>query len=505
VSVVDLGFNSVKLVNYEIKSNNSFKAYEQEGIKVKLGEGLNKTGFLKREAINRTIDALKLFRDVIEFQSIKHVLPIATSAVREAANRMDFLLEAYQETSFRFKVMSEKEEALYSYAGALKTTCFPNALFFDLGGGSLEIVYTENFRIKKLTSLPLGALRLTQSFGKKDGSFTNKNYAKMERHIMKVLPDRKYLDLHPDTTLVGVGGTLRAMARYDQQIRKYALNKIHNYRMDYESVESVTNRFLDMNVEEIAEIEGIGTSRAETITAGSAVIKTLMQKFRLGKIVVSAQGLREGTLSLFLENPKAYYSGSFSQERIQNSVRFSSEPEALPHYTETLVKPLVSMDLMNEREEVILTHAIKQVSEIPSITNLNNLFYMLIDEDSAQLSHREQLILALSIIHMKKAKTADALFARYKSILKPQNKKSMEKVASCITLSSILEGTKSKVKIIKSAKKVGMKILTAKSPFPRMLLDNAFRDFAAAFNLSVDYSISHDSKTSSQVIRVKNK
>ena len=78
-------------------------------------------GRLSRKPIWRTIEVLKLFRDTIQLQPIKSVLPIATSAVREASNREEFLDEVYKETGFRFKVLSEREEALYSYVGAIKS------------------------------------------------------------------------------------------------------------------------------------------------------------------------------------------------------------------------------------------------------------------------------------------------------------------------------------------------------------------------------------------------
>jgi exopolyphosphatase/guanosine-5'-triphosphate,3'-diphosphate pyrophosphatase len=502
VSVIDLGFNSVKLVNYEVSADNFFKPYEQEGIKVKLGEGLSKTGNLNKEAIQRTIDGLKLFRDIINLRSIKHVLPVATSAVREARNKLDFLKEVYEETGFQFKVLSEREEALCSYTGALRSTCFPTALFFDLGGGSLEMIYTENFRIKKLRSLPLGALRLSQAYGRKEGTFSDKNYEKMERHVLKVLPDRKELDMSPDTTLVGVGGTLRAMARYDQEIKEYQLGKIHNYRMAIESIDSINKRLCRMTADEMSKIDAIGNGRIETVTAGSCVIKSIMEKFRFGKIVVSAQGLREGILAIFLENSKGFHAGDVNQDAIQNFVKFSCEPEVFPEHTESLVKSLISNELINERERVILTHAIRKVSQVQPVTNLHNLFYMLIDEDNAYLSHREQIVMALSIIRTRKIKTADWLFARYGPILKPQNRKSIQKLASCIVLSDIFEKVKAKVKFDASGKKFEMKI-TSKSAIPKRLLENAIKDFETAFDISVAYSLSNDSrKTNSQLIKI---
>ncbi|MGI0014225.1 MAG: hypothetical protein ACREBU_12410, partial [Nitrososphaera sp.] len=270
VSVIDLGFNSVKLVNYGVRKDDTFKPYQQEGVTVRLGEELHRTGYLGKEPIRRTIKALRMFRDIINFDSVRHVLPVATSAVREAGNRDDFLKRVYHETGFKFRMLSSKEEGLYSYIGALRATCMPTAFFFDLGGGSLELVYTENYGIRKIKSCPLGALRLTQLYGRDDGTFSRRSYGKMLDHVFETLSDAKEFDLSPDTVLVGVGGTLRAMARYDQESQKYALDKIHNYQMDYSSVSSIAEDLHGMDADELSETKAIGSNRVETVTAGSA-------------------------------------------------------------------------------------------------------------------------------------------------------------------------------------------------------------------------------------------
>jgi exopolyphosphatase/guanosine-5'-triphosphate,3'-diphosphate pyrophosphatase len=490
VSVIDLGFNSVKLVNYDIKKDDSFKAYQQEGVKVKLGEGLNETGYLGKEQVDRTIDALRMFRDIINFDSIRHVLPVATSAVREAGNKNDFLKQVYGQTGLQFKVLSAQEEGLYSYIGALEATCIPTALFFDLGGGSLELVYTENYGIKKIKSYPLGALRLSQMFGRKDGTFSRKEYGKMEKHILETLPDRKELYLSPDTTLVGVGGTLRAMARYDQELKDYELDKVHNYEMDAQSVSSIAEELYEMDADELARIEAIGSNRVDTITAGACIIDALVQKFGFERVVVSAEGLREGVLSVFVRDPKTFYHGGISNEKAKAFVTFACQAEMLPEHTVTLVRPLVANGMLREKEKMILTHAIKQAEELPPVTNLNNLFYMMIDEDSAFLSHREQLILALSIVHTRKEKAADWLFSRYRSILEPQNKRSIEKISACLVLSAILERAKANAKLSIKGKKVNIRIMPLPRQFvPATLLENAVKNFEQAFDVSVKCTV----------------
>jgi len=312
VSVIDLGFNSVKLVNYHVNEDNSYEAYEQKRMNVRLGEGLDFTGHLNDKSIQRTINSLKFFRDIINFQSIKDVLPIATSVVREASNQKDFLKEIYEETGFRFRVLSGKEEALYSYLGALKSVCIPTTLFFDLGGGSLEMVYAENFKIRKFISLPIGALRLSLSHGRMDDIFDKERYENMRQYILESLPDKKELEMSPKAKLLGVGGTLRAIARYhyyynyyyDQKLRSGELDsKIRNCRIDYESIATIHKKLYKMKPKYIAKISAIGKNRANTITAGSCVIGMLMMKLGFGKVIASASGLRDGILSSFLECP----------------------------------------------------------------------------------------------------------------------------------------------------------------------------------------------------------
>ena len=90
-SVLDLGFNSAKLATYHVNGRTSYRIVSQEDAKVKLGEELDETGFLAVPPMERTLRVLKMFREIVDFESPRYVLPVATSAVREAANRSEFL------------------------------------------------------------------------------------------------------------------------------------------------------------------------------------------------------------------------------------------------------------------------------------------------------------------------------------------------------------------------------------------------------------------------------
>lgn len=490
-SVIDLGSNSIKIANFVINPDNTYKPYHQEGVRVKLGDGLSQTGFLSQEAIDRALEVLRLFKDVIETQGIKHILPVATSAVREAANRTEFLNLAKKETSFRFRILTEKEEAIFSYVGAIRALRLPSVLFFDIGGGSLEIVHAHNFKIKKIMSLPLGALRLTQMYSE-DGIFKQRVYEKLKERILELIPNRNELGLSEETVLVGVGGTLRAIAKYHQSIVDYPLNKAHNYTMSQADIQEIDSTFRSLTPQKIAKLGPISNGRAETIIAGTCVISLLMKNMKFDTITVSAQGLREGTLSLSLEFPKEFSSGNmFDIERIQESIKYACEPDILPQTIEDIVRLMISMDRMNEKERIILAQTFRQVSKITSFRNLDNLLPLIMDEDSS-LTHREQLITVTSLIHSIKKKKAEKIFSDYDSILDTDDWKLVKKISIFVLLAEILEKTGTKLKLRHRDNKLKIKLYPGKNNFPNILFEEICKKFYDVFGIRIEYSILYD-------------
>jgi exopolyphosphatase/guanosine-5'-triphosphate,3'-diphosphate pyrophosphatase len=442
---------------------------------------------LAKKPISRAIDTLKVFRDIIQLNPIKSVLPIATSAVREASNKNEFLTQVLKETGFNFKILSEREEALYSYVGAIKALQIPNVLFFDIGGGSLEIVHAEQFKIKKVISLPLGSLRLTRKFDDKKGKLTNKNLESLQRYVLNLLPSKRDLNLSDDTKLVGVGGTLRALARYEQKLSGYPLDKTHNYKIGRKSLDFTINRLAKMTSGDISKISVIGASRAETIVAGSYVIRTLLEKYDLSNLYVSNHGLREGALSIFLEDPKTYHNGNPTAEQIRSTIGII-EPRKANLEKENFLYSLSSIKLLSKRERKIFDYAEKMLLSKHSFSNPQSIFYFVMDED-LPLDHDDHLILGLALVHTRHPKTSDWLFTRYKTILSQQDKISIKKISILVTLRKILERTKSKVELRLHGTRIVELIVNPSRSNHNFLLKDALRKFENAFDVKVILSI----------------
>lgn len=497
ISVIDLGFNSVKLVNYNVGSDNSFKTEEEFSVKSRLGEGFSSHQFLSERAMTRVIGALKQFREVIHLRIIQNVLPIATSAVREASNQHEFLRLVQKETGFRFKVLSEEEEAIYSYIGASRAICLPDALFFDLGGGSLEMVSTKDYKVKKIISVPLGALRLSEKFiTKSDGVFAKKDAFLMERQIIDTLPSPSDLKISKGIPLVGIGGSVRTIARYHQKITEYPLTKLHNYVMDSFSLQSIRKNLSKLSYGEIADIDVIGNKRAHSITAASLVIEKLMQKVDIEKMNASTHGLREGYLSVYLRNPLNIYSRRLDTKNIHNYAKDQSSTKVLPNMTSEFMRMLINSDIITPEEYQIFVYAKKMLSN-PFVThaNLDVLFELIMSEICPMLSHEDQLVLALSLVYRRKPKNAEKLYSTYNGLFVRHTKKSMQRVALCVDLSEIFERYKAKVQARMQPnpgqrQELVLKITPSISPFPELIIRNKIKSFEIAFDIVLSYLIS---------------
>ena len=510
-SVIDLGYNSIKLVNYNIiQKNSNYRPYYDKSIRVKLGEDMHITNLLRSDAMDCTIECIKYFSDIINIESIEHVLPFATSAVREAENKKIFLQKIQEQTGLKFKILSSEEEAYYSYLGALNSLCIPNCLFFDLGGGSLELVYTENYKIKKIMSLPLGSLKLTQKFfsnttekNNNDRISIEKSYLQLQNYLLESLPSKKDLGMGIDsTTLVGVGGTLRALARYDQLIKEYPLKKLQNYELEYNSLSIVRNHLYNMSTKEISNIDVIGSNRAETINTGLCVVYLLMSKLNFQNLIVSTNGIREGIVFDFVRSLKKSPDNTlnsktrnikFDKSPLENCEKYSKSSIALPIF----INQLLSHEILNDFEYDILKKAVLYLSKISNTVSYLGKFYFLLDEDIPNINHKQQVILALSLISICKPRIVSELSENYITLLRPSSKKKngkkiVDKISICLQLCKILKKIKW-LKIIefnKENRKMIISIMLHKEvKIHELLLKEILQRFEYIFNLSIEYSL----------------
>ncbi len=451
-SVLDLGSNSVKLSHYMVDAHNDFKLYYQRSVRLNLFEGL-RDGMMRAKYIDLTVDTLKLFREKTIFEGADHVVAVATSAIRDAHNRDEIVDRIRQETGFDFKVLSDTDEACYSYAGAIRMLHLPSTLFFDIGGGSLETVVARNYNIERAISLPLGALRLTQRFAR-DAKYREVDFDSMEKHIKKNLPDPGDLGIRRDDALaaggdgrggdrsfamVGVGGALRSLTKYIQEKKRYPLSKIHNYQMSTSDLEVIWRKIRDMPPAKIAKISAIGAGRADTIRAAVLVVLLFVKGMGVENLTVSAHGLREGALALSMQHPAAFKSQRIGHQHIRETILSSVSPAAalVSSKVEGLVDMLLSAKLLRTTDRPILHYALEQTDRLNVFRDASNILHMVMDDDS-HLSHGDQLLAALAVMDTRKRRKADTSMLNLESVAGPYDKKWVRRISAIISMYNIL-------------------------------------------------------------------
>jgi exopolyphosphatase / guanosine-5'-triphosphate,3'-diphosphate pyrophosphatase len=483
VAVIDVGYNSLKMVKYLVEPDGTQRAYGQFGVMARLGEGLEQMGYLGKEPMSGTVEALKLCKESAALDEIKHILLIGTSPVREAINREEFLRTVQEETGMKMRVLTGNEEALYGFLGAARSVDAPTMLLFDLGGGSLELTYAVKQRIVRILSLPLGVLKLTDQYAGKDGTFSKKNRARMTKRINQLLPSRKELGLDKDVVLVGTGGTARAMARFHQDSIDYPLNKVHNYVVSVDSVQRMSRQFFKMNMKELGKAEAIGAERSQTITAGALVVRLLMERLDLSALTVSTDGLRDGILSEFLARggnavPEAIQKEEI--ERILQRPRFATRTGSNYELAECLVRN----GILDEKQETLLLVGLERGRE-PDCAQANpdSLFGIIMGED-LPMSHEEQVLMSISLVRARRSRTANWFLRKYGRLLGHEDVKAVKKMGSCLRLMEILDRAGATFKVSYSGG-LRINVIGSENPFPLELAKTAALTFSGSIKRNV--------------------
>ncbi|MDW7670723.1 MAG: exopolyphosphatase [Bacillota bacterium] len=293
IAIIDLGSNSVRMLLMKVFDDGSYKMLDEVKDMVRLSQGMGEENTLKPVPIKRTMNTLNLFKKLIQVHQADQVIPIATAAVRNAANQELFLDKVKMETGFDFRVASGEEEARYGYLGVINTMRVESGVMIDIGGASTEVAWFEDRQLKKAVSFPFGAVNLTEQFLGKE-TITPEKVKKVEQYVKKNLAELDWLKPLKGYPVVGLGGTIRTLAKMNKHKIGYPLESLHNYQMRFDEVEEHYQQLTKGTVEEIRQIPGVNKDRSDIIAAGVAPLRALLKTLDSGKLMISGNGLREG-------------------------------------------------------------------------------------------------------------------------------------------------------------------------------------------------------------------
>jgi exopolyphosphatase/guanosine-5'-triphosphate,3'-diphosphate pyrophosphatase len=295
---IDIGTLTCRLLIADLIPKQPLKELRSERRILRLGEGVDQTKRLSSVAMDRTITCLQEWQNVINGHHVEAIAVVATSAVRDAANRDEFLHRVKQETGFNVEVITGDEEARRTLLGIRSglPTGISDILALDIGGGSTEFILDQPGRTPIVQSMNIGVVRLCERLLHHDPPTAEeieqaRSWVRQEtERAMAVMPRPAGL------SCVGTAGTITSLAAMAQQLPAYEPARIHNYRLTIETIRELEEQLLSRTKAERVELPGLEKHREEVIAAGAIIIRTIMDTLDEEECLVSDLGLREGVL-----------------------------------------------------------------------------------------------------------------------------------------------------------------------------------------------------------------
>ena len=291
-AIIDIGSNSARMIVLERTSRFGFYLLNETKSRVRISEGAYENGGnLQPFAIERAINALREFLHIAKAFKVRKILCVATSAVRDAPNKHEFLSRAKKELNLHIKVIDGETEALLGAIAAINLLPVQNGITLDIGGGSSELALIKDRKIVQTISLDLGTVRLKELFSDKNASI-EKAIAFIQEQLAAIPKDFQ------TTSLIGIGGTARAIAQAIMKKEEYPLDKLHGFKYSLDEEKKFIDKIITAPVTKLKKL-GIKKDRYDTIKEGALIFREIANYVGAKEIITSGVGVREG---LFLKD-----------------------------------------------------------------------------------------------------------------------------------------------------------------------------------------------------------
>ncbi|MBO6524210.1 MAG: Ppx/GppA family phosphatase [Balneolaceae bacterium] len=300
-AAIDIGTNTVLLLIAEVNDGNINVIREEQRIP-RLGKGVDNTKLLHRDSMERVLQSLRDFKEIIEseYPEVEEVIVTATSAVRDAENRDTFIKKVKDETGYEVRLLSGDEEAQYTFLGALSVLELDanhNAFVLDIGGGSTELALGNVEGLEQYHSFDMGSVRFKERF-----LLHNPPY---QEEIFECNDEIKYLfgktKFKPakNVTAIGVAGTATSLAAIDIQLDEYENERLNGHIIDREKLSKSIEIFSLHTYDQLLELSPkLLKGREDIFLTGLLILEGFMKFYDIPEIKVSTGGIRHGAMLL---------------------------------------------------------------------------------------------------------------------------------------------------------------------------------------------------------------
>ncbi len=425
IGIIDLGSNSARLVIVNLFADNYFMVVDELKESVRLGQDMERDGFLKPQRVAETIKTLKMFRKLCDASGVTRIIAVATAAVRRAKNQRSFLDEIQANCGIKIRVLTAEEEAVYVYRGVINTMDVPKGIILEIGGGSTKIVYYNRRNIINHATLPFGAVTLTGLFSE-DGLKPEEQALKIEEFFTEQLKQIEWInEVDPEVQMIGVGGSFRNLFKISKMVHKYPLDTVHNYTMLAEDFMPVYDMIKVLDLDKKKKIKGLSSERADILPAALALIKSFVTFFNFDRFIMSGAGLREGIMF--------NQAIPITEEKPISDVLTYSLTTLVKYYgcDEKHVEHVVNLSIQLFKQLRVLHKFPRQYLKVLKVAatlhdcgqrikfynHQRHSCYMILNANLYGVSHRDMVLAAFTACCHKKEDINNYDWARYRDIL----------------------------------------------------------------------------------------
>jgi exopolyphosphatase/guanosine-5'-triphosphate,3'-diphosphate pyrophosphatase len=449
IGIIDLGSNTTRLIIMAYEPGCCFHMTDEVREIVRLAEGVGDHGTIQPAAMYRAVEALKMFHALCRATGVQRIIATGTSALRDAPNKDEFLQQLKDETDLDLRVLSDEEEAYYGYLGVVNSMPIDNGFVIDIGGGSTEITEVDARQFRHWVSQPVGIVRLTERYVNSD-PISNKEFRALNNAVTKTFEKLDWFHAASGRTLVGIGGTVRNLARIDQKRRKYPLERLHGYKLSLETLENIVAMLRKKTVSERANVSGLNSDRADVIIAGAVILLQLMKQGGFEEIQIGGQGLREGLFyEHFLQDRKPPLFDNVREASVYNLARLydyeATHADKVRELSLSLFDQLQPLHGYGSWEREILGAAalLHDIGvQVGYYDHHKHSAYILLNTGLPGFNHRE---VALLTVLVRAHRKGDVKTGDYKAVLERDDTTRAEQLSALLRLAEYLERSKSQV------------------------------------------------------------
>jgi exopolyphosphatase / guanosine-5'-triphosphate,3'-diphosphate pyrophosphatase len=480
-TVIDIGSNSMRMVVFKKTSRFAFHLINESKSKVKISEGCyENNGNLQFLPMQRAYDALKSFLEIAKNLKSRKILCIATSALRDAPNKNEFISQVSKGLKLNIKIIDGKKEAYYGGLAALNLIDCKDFTTVDIGGGSTEFAFIKDGNIVNTLSLDIGTVRIQELYLNKNDMTGAKNY---------IISQLESIDTRL-TTLIGLGGSIRALSKIIILEDNYPLNSLHGFEYQVQEKLPLFQSIIEAKSTKELKLLCVQKDRYDTIVTGTLIFKIILKHFEVKKVITSVVGVREGVyLTDLLRTSNYKFPINFNvsiRSLLDRFVKDESMSGYLGNNARNIFEVLKPLHNLDEKYRTILIIASKLQQIGISLNfdhNEDNAFWYIVNGLNYGFTHQDKILIATIAKFTKKSLPKQKDIEQFKSLLPHLEIVRWLNFMITLNVSLNCEYTKTKYDYLLEHNK-----LIIKSNNTQYLVNNAVQTIKAPIDLIMEYN-----------------